>query len=67
MMVACVFAILLAQVFGDSPLVLLLTISLVTFLAFLSMARGQAAGLDGDVPITTTVIPLLATKSMSVA
>ena len=44
MMVACVFAILLAQVFGDSPLVLLLTISLVTFLAFLSMARGQAQG-----------------------
>lgn len=67
MMVACVFAILLAQVFGDSPLVLLLTISLVTFLAFLSMARGQAQGLAAMFLITTTVIPLLATESMSVA
>jgi len=67
MMVACVFAVLVAQVFVDSPLVLLLTVSLVTFLAFLSMARGQAAGLAAMFLITTAVIPLLATESMSVA
>ena len=67
MMVACAFAVLVAQVFVDSPLALLLTVSLVTFLAFLSMARGQAAGVAATFLITTAVVPLLATESMSVA
>jgi membrane-associated HD superfamily phosphohydrolase len=67
MMVACAFAVLVAQVLVDSPLVLLLTVSIVTFLAFLSMARGQAAGVAAIFLITTAVVPLLATESMSVA
>jgi hypothetical protein len=67
MLAASVFAVLVSQIFVDSPLVLLLTVSLVTFLAFLSMARGQAAGVAGTFLITTAVVPLLATESMSVA
>jgi len=67
MLTASVFAVLVSQIFVDSPLVLLLTVSLVTFLAFLSMARGQAAGVAGTFLITTAVVPLLATESMSVA
>jgi hypothetical protein len=67
MMVACALAVLLAQVFVDSPLVLLLTVSLVTFLAFLLLARGQAIGVAGTFLITTAVVPLLAIESVSVA
>jgi len=65
MVVACAFAVLVAQVFIDSPFVLLLVVSLVTFLAFL--ARGQAAGVAATFLITTAVVPLLAGESMSVA
>ena len=64
---ACVFAVLVAQIFVDSPFVLLLCVSLVTFLAFLLLARGQAAGVAAAFLITTAVIPLLAIESMSVA
>ena len=67
MMVACAFAVLLAQIFVDTPLVLLLTVSLVTFLAFLFLARGRAIAVAGTFIITTAVVPLLATESMSVA
>jgi len=67
MLVACVFAVLVAQVFIDSPFVLLLVVSLVTFLAFLLLARGQAAGVAATFLITTAVVPLLAGESMSVA
>jgi hypothetical protein len=67
MVVACAFAVLVAQVFVDSPLVLLLVVSLVTFLAFLLLARGQAVGVAATFLITTAVVPLLATESMSVA
>jgi hypothetical protein len=66
MVVACAFAVLVAQVFVDSPLVLLLVVSLVTFLAFLLLARGQAVGVAATFLITTAVVPLLATESMSV-
>jgi hypothetical protein len=67
MVVACAFAVLIAQVFVDSPLVLLLAGSLVTFVAFLLLARGQAVGVAATFLITTAVVPLLATESMSVA
>jgi hypothetical protein len=67
MAVACAFAVLVAQVFAVSPLVLLLVVSLVTFLAFLLLARGQAVGVAATFLITTAVVPLLATESMSVA
>ena len=64
MVAGCAFAVLVAQIFVDSPLVLLLTVSLVTFLAFLSLARGRAAGVGSTFLITTAVVPLLATESM---
>jgi len=67
MVVACAFAVLLAQIFVDSPLVLLLAVSLVTFLAFHLLARGQAVGVAATFLITTAVVPLLAIESMSVA
>jgi hypothetical protein len=63
---ACAFAVLVAQVFVDSPLILLLMVSLVTFLALLSLARGVAEGPAATFLITTAVVPLLATESMSV-
>ena len=62
MAAACVFAMLLAQIFVDHPLVLLLAISLVSFLSFWSLARSQAAGVAAAFLITTAVIPLLATN-----
>ena len=67
MAAACAFAVLVSQVFVDSPLVLLLAVSLVTFLAFLLLARGQAAGVAAMFLITTAVVPLLAIESVSVA
>jgi len=62
-----VFAVLVAQVFVDSPFVLLLAVSLVTFLAFLLLARGQAIGVAAAFLITTAVVPLLAMESVPVA
>jgi hypothetical protein len=67
MAVACAFAVLVSQIFVDSPFVLLLAVSLVMFLAFLLLARGQAAGVAGMFLITTAVVPLLAIESVSVA
>ena len=67
MAAACVFAVLLAQIFVNHPFVLLLAVSLVSFLSFWSLARSQAAGVAAAFLITTAVIPLLASKSMSVA
>lgn len=67
MVAACAFAVLVAQIFVDSPLVLLLSVSLATFLAFLLLARGQAMGVAAIFLITTAVVPLLAIESVSVA
>jgi hypothetical protein len=67
MVVACAFAVLVAQIFAHSPLVLLLVISLVTFLTFLMLARAQAVGVAALFLITTAVVPLLASESASVA
>jgi hypothetical protein len=67
MVVACAFAVLVAQIFAHSPLVLLLVVSLVTFLAFLMLARDQAVGVAALFLITTAVVPLLASESASVA
>ena len=67
MAAACVFAVLLAQIFVDRPLVLLLAVSLVSFISFWSLARSQATGVAAAFLITTAVIPLLAGESMSVA
>jgi len=67
MVAACAFAILVSQIFVDSPLVLLLAVSLLIFLEFLLLARGQAMGVAAIFLITTAVVPLLAIESMSVA
>lgn len=67
MVAACAFATLVAQIFADSPLVLLLVISLLIFLEFLLLARGQAVGVAAIFLITTAVVPLLAIESMSIA
>ena len=46
---------------------LLLLISLLIFVEFLLLARGQAVGVAAIFLITTAVVPLLAMKSTSVA
>jgi hypothetical protein len=67
MVAACAFATLLSQILVDRPLVLLLAISLVIFLEFLLLARGQAVGVAAIFLITTAIVPLLSIESMSVA
>jgi len=67
MVVACVFAVLISQMFDRSPLVLLLVVSLLVFLEFLLLARGRAVGVAATFLITTAVVPLLAIESVSVA
>ena len=67
MVAACVFAVLISQIFDRSPLVLLLVVSLLIFLEFLLLARGQAVGVAATFLITTAVVPLLAIESVSVA
>src|SRR3989304_9306227 len=67
MVAACACATLLAQILVDSPLVLLLAVSLLIFLEFLLLARGQAMGVAAIFLITTAVVPLLAIESMPVA
>ena len=67
MVAACACATLLAQILVDSPLVLLLAVSLLIFLEFLLLARGKAMGVAAIFLITTAVVPLLAIESMSVA
>ena len=64
---ACAFAVLVSQILVDSPFVLVLAVSLVTFLAFLLLARGRAAGVAAMFLITTAVVPLLAIEFVSVA
>jgi hypothetical protein len=67
MTVACAFATLIAQLFVDSPLVLVLAISLLVFLEFLRIARGQAVAVANIFLITTAVVPLLASESPDLA
>ena len=67
MAVACAFATLLSQILVDSPLVMVLTISLLIFLEFLLIARGRAVGVAAIFLMTTAVVPLLGIESMSIA
>ena len=64
---ASAFAVLVSQTFVDSPLVLVLAVALVIFLAFLLLARGQATGVAAMFLIATAVVPLLAIEAVSVA
>jgi hypothetical protein len=67
MVAACAFVVLVSQIVGHSPLVLLLLISLLIFLEFLLLARDRAVGAASIFLITTAVVPLLAMESASVA
>jgi len=67
MALACAFATLVAELFVNSPPVLVLVLSLLIFLEFLLIARGQAAAIANIFLITTAVVPLLATESTTLA
>jgi hypothetical protein len=61
------FSALITQLFVDSPLVLVLVISLLVFLEFLLIARGRAVAIANIFLITTAVVPLLAIESPELA
>lgn len=67
MAAACAFALLVAQIFGSKPVALVLLLSLLIFLEFLALARGQAVAVAGIFLIATPVVPLLAIESMEIA
>jgi len=67
MTAGCIFSVLIAQVFLETPLVLLLVLALLIFFAFLLLARGQAVPVASILLITTSVVPLVAVTSLDVA
>lgn len=67
MTAGCFLSILIAQIFVDTPLVLLLVVALLIFLAFLLMAKGQAVPVASILLITTAVVPLVAISSLDLA
>ena len=67
MTAGCIVSVLIAQIFVQTPLVLLLVIALLIFLAFLLLARGQATPVASILLITTSVVPLVAISSLELA
>jgi hypothetical protein len=67
MTAGCIFSVLIAQMFVETPLVLLLVVALLIFLAFLQLARGQAVPVASILLITTSIVPLVAVTSLDVA
>src|SRR4029078_8429690 len=67
MVAACIFAVFLAQLLVDRPLVCLRALSLLICLEFRLLPRDQAVGVAAIFLITTASVPLLAIESMSVA
>ena len=67
MTAGCVFSVLIAQIFVQTPLVLLLVLALLIFFAFLLLARGQAVPVASILLITTSVVPLVAVSSLDLA
>lgn len=63
----CVLSILIAQVFMDKPLVLILVVALLIFYAFLMLAKGRAAPVANVLLITVSVVPLVAVTSIELA
>jgi hypothetical protein len=57
MTAGCIFSVLIAQIFVETPLVLLLVLALLIFFAFLLLARGQAVPVASILLITTSVVP----------
>jgi hypothetical protein len=67
MTAGCIFSVLIAQIFVQTPIVLLLILALLLFLAFLLLARGQAVPVASILLITTSVVPLVAVSSVELA
>jgi hypothetical protein len=67
MTAGCVFSLLIAVIFVETPLVLILALALLIFIAFLMLARGQAVPLANILLITVSVVPLVAVSSVDVA
>ena len=67
MVAGCLLSVLIAQVFLDTPLVLILVIALLIFYAFLMLAKGQAVPVANVLLITVSVVPLVAVTSIELA
>jgi hypothetical protein len=67
MVAGCVLSVLIAQIFLDTPLVLILVIALLIFHAFLMLAKGQAEPVANVLLITVSVVPLVAVTSIDLA
>ena len=67
MTAGCILSILIAQIFVETPLVLVLVLALLIFFAFLLLARGQAVPVASILLITTSVVPLVAVSSLELA
>ncbi|HET9535608.1 MAG TPA: DUF2955 domain-containing protein [Mesorhizobium sp.] len=67
MVAGCVLSVLIAQIFLDTPLVLILVIALLIFYAFLMLAKGKALPVANVLLITVSVVPLVAVTSIELA
>ena len=67
MVAGCVFSVLIAQIFVDTPSTLILVIALLIFHAFLMLAKGQALPVANTLLITVSVVPLVAVSSVKLA
>jgi hypothetical protein len=67
MAAGCIFSVLIAQIFADRPIILILVLAFLFFLAFLLLARGRAVAAANTVLITTAVVPLVAISSLELA
>ena len=67
MAAGCVFSVLIAQIFVQTPFVLILVLALLIFLAFLMLAKGRAVPVANILLITVSVVPLVAISSIELA
>ena len=67
MVAGCVFSVLIAQIFVQTPFVLILVLAVLNFLAFLMLARGRAVPLANILLITVPVVPLVAVTDIELA
>lgn len=67
MVAGCVFSVIVAQAFVQTPFVLVLVIGLLVFVAFLMLARQQAVPVASVLLITTAIVPLVSVSSIELA
>ena len=67
MAAGCVFSVLIAQIFVQTPFVLILVLALLIFHAFLLLAKGRAVPVANILLITVSVVPLVAVSSIELA